>query len=134
MSPDEEMLQINTVRSSLLWHLWNSLARRWGRKDESSYLHIRYEDLIDRPKETMERMGTFAGIPLDELPDLEGGQVQLQPNHTIAGNPGRFRSGPTKLKNDSEWQSGLSPLKGAIVTVLASPLLRRLGYSYRWRA
>ena len=131
---EAEMHQIGTLKASVLWHLWNRVARGWGRRDESAYLHIRYEDLIADPKSTMERMGAFAGIPLDELPDMEGGQVQLQSNHTIAGNPGRFRSGPTKLKNDSEWQSGLSPLRGALVTALTSPLLRRLGYSYRWRA
>lgn len=131
---EHNMHRISTAKSAVLWHLWNGVAKAWGRRDDSSYLHIRYEELIDNPKATMERMGTFAGIPLSELPDLEGGQVQLRPNHTIAGNPGRFRTGPTKLKNDSEWQSGLSPLKGTLVTVLTSPLLRRLGYSYRWRA
>ena len=75
----------------------------------------------------------MTGTPVNEGPFLDDSTVMLEPNHTIAANPSRFRSGEIVLRNDDRWRS--EQRKGARLTstCLALPLLRRYGYRAKVR-
>jgi hypothetical protein len=59
--------------------------------------------------------------------------VLLKANHTIAGNPSRFRSGEIELRNDDRWRREQQPGPRITSTCLALPLLHRYGYSAKVR-
>jgi hypothetical protein len=57
--------------------------------------------------------------------------VLLSPSHTVAGNPMRFRTGPTQLRRDDAWRTELPRGRRRLVTALTAPLLARYGYLRR---
>jgi hypothetical protein len=64
---------------------------------------------------------------------LTEGSVLLSPSHTVAGNPMRFRTGPTALRRDDAWRAELPTGRRRLVTFLTAPLLARYGYLRRAR-
>lgn len=93
-------------------------AERW--------LFLRYEDFAEQPRESVERILGFLGLPAD-APDV-GGSVELGSSHTIAGNPDRFRTGNTPITADDEWRSSMPTREQVAVGLVTAPLLRRYGY------
>jgi hypothetical protein len=91
---------------------------------------VRYEDLVARPRQTLER--TLAAVG---LPDQAGGldhvgrhSVVLAPSHGVAGSRSRFVSGHIDLRLDDAWRSALPPNARRVVTTVTLPQL--LGYGY----
>jgi hypothetical protein len=54
--------------------------------------------------------------------------VSVTQNHTVAGNPNRFKQGPIEISLDSEWRQKMPRLNYATLTVLTAPMLLRYGY------
>ena len=73
------------------------------------------------------------GIEAD-LGFLQQRALHLGPNHTVAGNPVRFRRGDVAIEADLEWRSRLETGPRRIVTALTWPLLLRYGFPLRGRA
>jgi hypothetical protein len=96
-----------------------------------AYRRLRYEDLVREPERWTGRILGFAGHPVaaDDLPFTGPGQVRLAPNHTVDGNPIRFSVGPTTVRADDAWRTGLSGRDRAIVTLATLPGLLRYGYA-----
>jgi hypothetical protein len=98
------------------------------------YLRIQYESFAQSPRQTVQTV-------IDRIPALQGeslnfvgqtNQIDLQPFHSIAGNPIRFESGLTKITLDETWKTHLDPATARRVTVMAAPLLKRYSYSLRF--
>ena len=70
---------------------------------------IRYEDFIERPVETMSGIAGLLGVemPRDLAAGLADGDVDLPADHTVAGNPSRFRTGRLELHRDRAWTQSL---------------------------
>jgi hypothetical protein len=90
---------------------------------------LRYEDLMDQPRSWIARIATMLAEPVEPNPFLDDHTVRLGPNHTVAGNPGRFTRGPVELRADVEWMSAMARRDRMLTTALTAPLLRRYGYS-----
>lgn len=115
-------------RTAIEWDLINAMTRasHWfGRP----CLRIRYEDLTADPAGTVRRILTFAGEDPSRSPVNDEGMVTLSPSHTVAGNPDRFRSGPTRIAADQAWRAKLPPRARLAVTGLAACSLPRYGYA-----
>lgn len=115
-------------RTAIEWDAINAMtraARRFGRP----CLQVRYEDLTADPAGTVRRILAFAGEDPAASPVDDEGMVSLSASHTVAGNPDRFRSGPTKIAADRAWRSQLAPRARLAVTSLASCSLPRYGYA-----
>ncbi|MFD0598780.1 hypothetical protein ACFQZ4_46160 [Catellatospora coxensis] len=54
--------------------------------------------------------------------------VELAANHTVSGNPGRFRTGTVELRADDAWRDQLPVATRLATTALALPLMQRYGY------
>jgi hypothetical protein len=91
---------------------------------------VRYEDFVLRPAATVDRVLAFAGTSPD--PDvraqLVGGSVDLRTDHTVAGNPMRFRTGPVSLRLDEEWREAMPARARRVVSLATWPLRLRFGY------
>ncbi len=68
------------------WVVGNLSAVLLGFLDPSSYLRVRYEDLLLRPEETMARVGAFLGLDLSGIARNAGSGGVIPMRHIIAGN------------------------------------------------
>ena len=127
-----ELVRHGPVDSTLSWIRWNSLAESVRAKSPpSSSLLLRYEDLVARPRPSLLDVAALVGEAPPALP-LEGERTALlEPNHTVSGNPSRFRTGRVELRADDEWITRQSAAQRSMVTSLALPLLSRYGYPLR---
>jgi hypothetical protein len=129
LDDDEEMDRFNLFKASALWDIWNSTAvHLFGKRND--YLQVRYEDLVRHPRDTVEAVRAFAGLPPDDGPFVNSNTVRLCSNHAVAGNPNRRRNGDTRLIEDDEWRTALGPARRATITALTAPVLGRFGYPW----
>ncbi len=129
----DKLLTYGPKAAALRYNLYN-LQTRLLRSMGVPYLFARYEDLVANPEPTLRRI--FDHIGSETQPDLSflsDEAVDLRPNHTVGGNPMRFRQGPITLRPDDRWKEGLSRSDRRWVTSLTYPLLLRYGYTGRWR-
>jgi Sulfotransferase family len=90
---------------------------------------LRYEDFVLRPRESVETLAELAGHPARLATDpADPRTVTMHPTHTVGGNNNRFRTGPVRLREDTEWRSRLHRVDRAAVTTVCSPLMAHYGY------
>jgi hypothetical protein len=99
----------------------------------SGFTHLsrlRYEDFVNDPTfylaETLIRVGfdDEAGGP----PVVRGREISPSVDHTVSGNPSRFRTGTIELQPDEEWKVKIRGADKNVVTALTAPLLLKYGY------
>lgn len=124
---DEAMIRYSLNRTLLVWvlrQIASSLARFW-----TPYIHLHYEHFSASPKPHTEKIMAF-------VPNLSGRksgfvsdkEVDLPPFHSLLGNPDRFTSGVTEIREDKKWQStGLSKQLG-LRRILVAPFAWMYGY------
>jgi hypothetical protein len=108
----------NGLRAAALRHYVP--ADRW--------MFLRYEEFAAEPRAVVDRILAFLGEDT-RAPFLSEDVVQLSTNHTVAGNPNRFRVGPVRIANDDEWRRRMPVLRRVAVRILTWPLLLRYGYT-----
>jgi len=124
---DGTMQRMSVVKSSSLWLAWNASAPLLFR-DRDRYRAIRYEDLVARPRDTVDEILAFAGHTGDGAPFVGERTVALERSHTVAGNPNRLESGRVELREDQAWTTALGRARRALVTAVTAPLLGRFDY------
>ena len=125
------MARIGPGRAAVRWLSYNVLMEvaRLGRPSSL----VRYESLVRRPAETVRELASLAGRPdLGPPSFVDGDRIRLGVDHTVAGNPLRFRTGAIELRVDDAWTTKMSRRDRGIVTVLTWPALA--GYGYRTAA
>ena len=119
------------VKSTVNWVTWNlaseAVARRLGRKA----MLVRYEDFVADPRRVIHDIVTMVGEDAARAPDLRGNELELSTNHTVSGNPSRFRTGAIKVRPDERWRNELATWKWWVATLVALPLLGRYRYAVR---
>ena len=113
------------ARAALLWNASNLLLtlKTPGRR----HAFLRYEDFVADPPAAVTRLWALMEEPLPALDFLGKRTLRLRTNHTVAGNPDRFRADVT-IWPDIEWREKLPARDKLLVTALTLPLLRRYGY------
>jgi len=91
-------------------------------------MRVRYEDLVQRPREVLTEILALLAIPAALVPVQRDQSLVLHGNHTAMGNASRFRTGEIELRPDVEWREGQSPGARRLITALTLPLLRAYGY------
>jgi hypothetical protein len=123
----EEMPRYSVIKSSVWWNGANVTAE-WLAKKAATFMQFRYEDFLQAPRETLNAFLTAAKLPTLADDVLADGKIEVGVQHTVAGNPGRFRTGQVVLKPDNEWQGSFRGSSRAMVDVLTFPWLWRYGY------
>ncbi len=115
--------------STVSWLGWNLAAEALRRRhDAGRSLLLRYEDFVARPRPTVQRIVDLVGESPEALPFENDRTVRLGRNHTVSGNPDRFKTGSVKLREDAEWAAKQPRGDRVVTTMLALPLLHRYGY------
>lgn len=119
-------------KAALLWRVWNAATSRlFESAGPERYLRVRYEDVVAEPAGQLRRIAAFAGLDPAGLPLDPDGRVTLAPTHSVAGNPGRHRTGAVAITDDAEWLQALPARSYAVATAVTMPLSRRFGYPVR---
>jgi hypothetical protein len=124
--------RFSPARSAALWvghNLFFGLLDRLG----TARRLLRYEDFVADPSTVLADLADFAGLPVP-VDVVHEGAVVLSPAHTVAGNPMRFRTGLTPLRQDDAWREQLPRRRRLLVSALTGPLLARYGYLRRTAA
>jgi hypothetical protein len=116
------------VSASVRYNVYNGLAAGL-RTSGIPFMRLRYEDLVDDPTASIDRILAFAGHSPADLDFIDGRVASLRGNHMVDGNPVRFRTGQVELVRDEEWRDKLSPRDRNLVTALTLPLLAAYGYT-----
>jgi hypothetical protein len=129
--PKQYVYAMSSWMSTAYWHGFNLASRAITRRYPERSLFLRHEDFIADPPGTIDALLRLCGADPAANP-MQGRMVELHTNHTVTGNPDRFRMGLTVVRGrDDSWKTGLSvPAKLAAVT-LSWPLFPRYGYRYR---
>lgn len=120
--------QYGPLQSSLEWGAHGYLLRLLSRLIQYSSL-LRYEDFVSNPDLQIRRI--LYELELDSTHDLsfiERRNILLAVNHTVSGNPMRFRVGDIELRLDDEWRVKMPDRDKYTVTTLTWPLLMKYGY------
>jgi hypothetical protein len=91
---------------------------------------VRYEDLVARPRPTVERALQESGLPPADgaLAHIGERSVHLDSSHGVAGSRTRFTAGRIDLELDDAWRSALPEGARRVVTAVTLPQL--VGYGY----
>lgn len=120
----DELPRFGLLKSGLEWNLVNSLTRQLGRRG-TRFMVLRYEDLVADPASAIARVldltdETGAGIPI-----RDDRSIELGLDHTVAGNPMRFRRGEVRIEMDAEWRRRMRTFDRSLVSALTLPGLLR---------
>jgi hypothetical protein len=131
LQPDSEsrefMHRKTPAQSAVLWDAWNAATEALWRRAPERYLRLRYEDFVQEPRASFERILKLLGENA-EPPLASEREVRLGVSHTVSGNPNRFDTGAVELKPDEAWKKEMQPKDRTMVTGLTLPLLLRYGY------
>jgi len=122
------MLPMRPAKIALRWMESNGSAELLRRQlPHDRWLFMRYEDFAAQPRTSVETILGFMNEGV-ATPFANADTVVLGGNHTVAGNPDRFRSGSVTIVSDEKWRRRM-PRHRQLATAAASlPLLHRYGY------
>jgi hypothetical protein len=121
------MRRRGVVGASVYWTVINLLTHLTTRRSGAATF-LRYEDLAARPDATMDALLPTLGLPALPPALLEGGRLSFSRQHTVSGNPMRFKGGVTEIRPDDEWKTALPRWAKVATTAITWPLLWRYGY------
>lgn len=125
------MDRFNPVESSILWTGMNIATELFLQNSPERYMMLRYEDFIKKPRESIGRILDLVQEAARRLPFITEHKVKIDTNHSVSGNPVRFRTGTVELRLDKEWKTEMKQLDKILVTWLTWPMLVRYGYFRR---
>jgi len=118
--------------TSTEWWLVNNGGIAGLRRHDVPVARVRYEDLVSDPAAIVASAWAELDLPgTCDLPIVGSNTIELSGTHSVAGNPMRFRMGPTTLRPDHAWLDSLTQRDKIIVTMLSWPLLKAYGYRLR---
>jgi len=85
---------------------------------------VELERLAD-PRAAVSSVLEFVGEPTEHVRISARRTVDLGEDHTVAGNPIRFRRGEIEVRRDDEWRERMPRRSKALVTALTLPALAR---------
>lgn len=128
--PKQYVYAMSSSKSTAYWHGFNLAARAITRRHPQRSAFLRYEEFIADPAGTIDALLRLCGASTAANP-MHGRTIDLHTNHTVTGNPDRFRTGATIVRDsDDSWRTGLSVPGRLAAAVVSSPLFWRYGYRY----
>lgn len=128
--PKSYVYAMSAWKSTAYWDGFNLASHALTRRYPERSAFLKYEDFIADPSGTVDSLLRLCGIE-PSLNPMRGHSVDLHTNHTVTGNPDRFRTGSTVIRDrDDGWKDGL-PARAKLAAMAVSwPLSRRYGYRH----
>lgn len=122
------MHRISPMMTAVRWNAFNAAVELIAKTGTPS-VRLCYEDFIADPGPRLRTLMSFLGLDpaaVDQL--VDGRTVQLAADHSVAGNPMRFRVGAEPLRMDDEWRQMLPASSKAVVGTMTGLGMLRYGY------
>lgn len=125
----EYMDRYSPGRMALRWSAYNTLLHGLRALGVPT-MFVRYEQFAADPTTVAQRVLAFAGSAQSEgnPPSVPADMADLPLQHTIAGNPMRFRLNGDGIAPDEQWRSEMPRGSARRVAALSAPLLAAYGY------
>lgn len=123
-----QMPRFGVAHVAASWVARNLVVEALASRSTAPWRRQRYEDFAAAPRQVVAELLAFVGLPDAHAPFTDERTIELQPTHTVGGNPSRFSVGTTSIRPDDEWRGALAKHRAAATSVLAAPLLGRYGY------
>jgi hypothetical protein len=128
-TPGAEVTRRGALDSTLRWSILNTEAELIRTRESSeTFMRLRYEDFVNAPRSTIDRLATFVGEPPDLSPFVDAHSVRIGTHHAIAGNPSRYATGVVRIRDAGEWRRSQSRADRWIATAASAPFLPHYGY------
>jgi hypothetical protein len=109
---------------AIFWKWIVSKGRRYGRRMGADYFEVHYEDLVEKPRETLASIGAFIDHDLDYDRIQQNAQGSMvDPNSSFRGDGQETEANPV-----GRWKTVLSSKQLAQVESLIGDDLRATGY------
>jgi Sulfotransferase family len=109
---------------ALFWRWIVNTGRRYGRRMGGDYIEVHYEDLVEKPRETLGRLAAFIDHDLDYDRIQANAQGTLRdPNSSFRGDGGEKEANPV-----GRWRALLSSSEVGQVEAVTGDLLEETGY------
>jgi len=109
---------------AIFWRWIVGKGRRYGSTMGGDYMEVHYEDVVERPRETLARIGTFIEHDLDYDRIEQNAQGSMvDPNSSFRGDGQEKESNPV-----GRWKTVLSQEQIAQVESLIADRLKETGY------
>ncbi len=109
---------------AIFWRWIVGRGRKYGRSMAGDYMEVHYEDVVQKPRETLGRLGAFIDHDLDYDRIQQNALETLRnPNSSFRGDGEQVESNPIE-----RWKTILSATEIAQVESLIGGLLRETGY------
>src|SRR6185369_107539 len=131
--PDRDgkpMPQYPPARTAVEWSAFNFLLDALRLRGVPTRL-VHYEDFVAAPRAELAGIVRFLGGEVSDadLAFVGESSVELPRDHSVAGNPMRFRSGPEQLRLDEAWRTALDPRTRRLISLVSAPAIVRYGYA-----
>jgi hypothetical protein len=107
--------------AGLFWEWIVQRGRKCGRELESDYYELHYEDLVEKPHQTLHRLGEFIGQ------DLDYDRIQQVGIGSVSAPNSSFEGGQA-FQPVRRWQEKMTPEDLAKFESLTGEFLEELGY------
>jgi Sulfotransferase domain len=104
------------AKAAMDWQLTNGLLWLAVRRRV-----VRYEDFVAAPRRVAADILRFAGHDGRANGFVDERRVRLGVDHTVSGNPIRFRTGELEIAPDRGWQEQMTPGRRRTVSALTIP-------------
>jgi hypothetical protein len=109
---------------AIFWRWIVGKGRKYGRNMGGDYLEVHFEDVVQKPRETLARLGAFIDHDLDQERIQQNAQGTLRdPNSSFRGDGQEVESNPIE-----RWKTVLKKTEIAQVESLIGNLLRETEY------
>lgn len=126
LSGEPECAWYNPIHASLSWILKNLAVESFLGSPTERYLHMRFEDFVKSPLESVKAVLNLIGEESSDLSFMDNNCVQMKVDHIFTGSPSsRSDTGQVKLRIDERWKNEMSSLDKKIITFLTFFLSRR---------
>lgn len=116
--------QRRLLAPAIFWKWIVGKGRRYGRGMGSDYLEVHYEDVVEKPRETLARIGAFIEHDLDYDRIQQNAQGSMvDPNSSFRGDGQEKESNPV-----GRWKTALSAAEIGHVESLIGDRLQETGY------
>lgn len=120
----DDMEQLGTARAIMRWTSHNLLFQLAGRLGVPRR-RLSYERFTRSPEvlgRTVQDLLGEGALPVADTVAVTDSTVELGADHTVSGNPMRFRSGSITIRSDEGWRDGMSRVRRIVVGLLTTPL------------
>lgn len=124
----EYMKQHTGAQTTMHW-VFNYSATPLASPRFARVATCRYEDLVEAPARTLERIVETLGLPGQPVfPFISDKAIDLKMDHSLWGNPMRAEQGVITIRPDSEWMEKMPAMQRGQVTLMTLPWLIKYRY------